>query len=324
MRGAWIILVAASFQLAASTKRQVGNVPPRSQSKPAITALAITPDGKGFIHGSQAGVVFRSFSGNEQRSFTTKLDHVHALAFSPDGKTLAAAGGSPAEAGYVELWSWPECKSLGRLDGHTDVVYDLAWLEGGNRLATASADRTVRLWDTSSRKSIETLSGHSGPVLTLASSPDGKWLCSGSADHTIRVWSSNDGRLVRALVNHLGPVHLLAFRPGVAKDQPPYLASAGGDNTIRIWQPSIGRMVRIIRHPEPVYAALWSDDGSRLFSGGKDGTLRVIDGDSDEILREHKLGVAITSLAIRSSPQQLVVGDSRGEIRIMSGDLKVP
>jgi WD40 repeat protein len=289
---------------------------PQAAAKSAITALAVTPDGKGFVQGSQAGVRLRPFQGDESSTIATKLDHVHALTFSPDGKSLAIAGGSPAENGAIELWTWPERKLVGRLDGHADVVYDVVWLDGGKRLATASADRGVRLWDFASRKNVATLVGHSGPVLALAVSPDGAWLCSGSADHTIRVWSAADGKLVRALVNHLGPVHQLAFRPASAKNRPPYLASAGGDSTVRIWQPSIGRMVRIVRHPEPVLAIAWIANGS-LYSGGKDGILRVLDGDSDKVLYEERHGpVAFTSLAIRATSGLALVGNAHGDVHL--------
>src|SRR5262249_21686104 len=155
---------------------------------------------------------FHPDAGGQTVRLATQLEHVHALAFAPDGKTLAAAGGTPAESGVVELWTWPGGKLLGRLEGHDDLVYDVAWLSSGT-LATAGADRTVRLWDAATRRATATLTGHSGPVLALAAAPDGSLLCSGSADHTIRVWELPSGKLLRSLNNHLGPVHALAFRP---------------------------------------------------------------------------------------------------------------
>ncbi len=283
--------------------------------KPAVTALAITPDGKAFVYGSQAGVAVRPFAGGADQRIPTKLDHVHALAFAPDGSTLAVGGGSPAENGVVELWSWPGRKLLGRLEGHADVVYDVVWLAGGKGLVTASADRTLRVWDGGTRKAIKTLTGHSGPVLALALAPDSKWLCSGSADQTIRVWKTADWSLARSLDNHLGPVHSLAFRPGGEEGRPAYLASAGGDSTVRIWQPALGRLVRIVRHPAPVLALGWSPDGKHLSTGSKDGVVRTVDGDSDAILAERKVSQgAVVSLAVCPGDGRIVIGDALGGI----------
>ncbi|HYV38832.1 MAG TPA: WD40 repeat domain-containing protein [Gemmataceae bacterium] len=293
-------------------------VPATYQQKlqPAITALAVAPDDKLILVGSQAGVAIRGIKSKDSQSLAVKLDHVLCLAFSPDGKTLAIGGGRPAEAGIIELWSWPEKKLLGQLEGHGDLVHDVAWLADGKMLASASADRTVRVWDVASKKSTLTLSGHSGPVLCLAAFADGKTLCSGSADQTIRVWNAADGKLVRSLDNHLGAVHALAIRPGRAKEEPVTLASASADATVRIWQPALGRLVRIVRQPSAFYGVVWNQDGSLLACGGKDGVLRIVDGDSDKVLSERMLSKGwIVSLARASQIDALIVGTTLGEVQ---------
>ncbi|WP_406700474.1 hypothetical protein V5E97_16835 [Singulisphaera sp. Ch08] len=286
-----------------------------SRIGPMITALVVTPDDSGWLRGSQAGVVFHSIHDGRERAIPTALEHVHAMAFSPDRTTLALAGGSPAEAGAVELRAWPSGDLLGRLDGHEDVVYDLVWLEGGKSLATAGADRIVRVWNTESHREVAALEGHSGAVLALAAVPGGHWFCSGGADGTIRVWESGPWRSVRTLNNHLGPVHGLAFRPAQVEGSPATLASSGGDSTARIWQPGIGRMVRIIRHPAPLLCLAWNHDGSQLVTGAKDGHLRILDGGSDTILSESSLSIApIRSIAVPAHDAPLIVGDSLGAI----------
>jgi WD40 repeat protein len=300
-----ILLLAAL-----STSAVAGAEPPRV--RPAITALAVSADGGLLVHGSQGGVRIRALQDATEKNLPTMLDHVCALAFSPDGKLLAVAGGSPAEAGIVEVYAWPECRRVGRLEGHEDVVHAVAWLSE-TKLATGSADRSVRLWSLSDGKCVAMLSGHSGPVLSLAAAANGKWLCSGSGDHTIRVWDPSNGRLVRSLTNHLGAVHALAVRPqqeGVLQ-----LASASEDGSVRIWQPSIGRQVRIVRHPAPVFCLGWSKDGTVLYSGARDGQVRQIDGDSDTILHARKLADGrISSLAIRPHNELIFVGHASGAI----------
>ena len=291
-------------------------------SKPAITAIAVTPDGKGFVFGSQAGVTFRDWDGTSNQSIATELDNVHSLAFSPDDSRLAVAGGSPAEFGSVELWSWPQRKRVGQLEGHDDVVYDAVWLGDGKWIVTGSADRTVRVWEAATGKQLAKLAGHSGPVLCLAISPDGKLLCSGSADATIRVWDTGDWRLVRAMTNHLGPVHGLAFRSMTDRapdgERPPaVLASAGGDGTVRIWQPAIGRLVRIVRHPSPVHCLVWDDRGV-LWSGAKDGRLRAIDSENGEVTNERPAGGGcLFTLVASSAAHRLIAGSASGEVTVI-------
>jgi WD40 repeat protein len=298
--------------LLACTLRAVVAIPSRAElnARPAVTALVAAPDGKLLLQASQAGVVVRPMQGEEETTLSTKLDHVLALAFDQTGSRLAVAGGSPGEAGAVEIWSWPERKLLGKLEGHEDVVTDVVWLAGGKSLATSSADRTVRTWDGATFRNQAVLKGHSGPVLALAISPDGKWLCSGSADQTIRVWNPATGQLARSLDNHLGAVGALAFRPGGIEGQPAYLASASEDGTVRIWQPAVGRMVRIVRLGTPVHCLAWSKTGDRLHVGGKDGVVRTVDADSDQVLQERK----ITDGRLTSLLTGPIAGTSRGEV----------
>jgi len=271
-----IVALAAALQAVAAAQR----LEPSGQRVP-VTALAVTPDGSALLRASQHGVSIHLAWW--RFSLATKLEQVHALAFSPDGRRLAVGGGSPAERGLIELWSWPRARLEATLTGHADVVYDLAWCDDGTVLASASGDRTVKLWNVFHGKAERTLEGHSAPVLCLAVSPERRLLCSGGVDQTIRVWELPSGRLLRVMDNHLDAVQALAFRPALAKAGPVILASGGADRTVRIWQPAIGRMVRIIRHPAAVHALVWRPDGTELYSGAADGWVRTLDADQGEV-----------------------------------------
>src|SRR5260370_23519089 len=72
-------------------------VPSLGKSKPAITALAVTPEGTSYVQGSQAGVVVRSFTGGNPQTIPIRLEQVNALAFAPERDALAIAGGVPGE-----------------------------------------------------------------------------------------------------------------------------------------------------------------------------------------------------------------------------------
>ena len=77
---------------------------------------------------------------------------------------------------------------VGTLDGHTEVVYAVAWSPDGKTLATAGFDNTVRLWDAATRKEVRKYEGHTKIVMAVAISPDSKRILSGSNDNTAKLW----------------------------------------------------------------------------------------------------------------------------------------
>ena len=71
------------------------------------------------------------------------------------------------------------------LQGHDEIVWAVE--VAGNRLLSASADKTIRMWDIDTRRCEHVLEDHARPVLSL--SVCGNKLFSGSYDYTIKVWS---------------------------------------------------------------------------------------------------------------------------------------
>ena len=83
------------------------------------------------------------------------------------------------------------------LAGHTDWVYKVAFSPDGTRLASGSADNTIRLWDVHSRESLfPPLEGHTNAVKSVAFSPDGMLLASASDDTTMRMWDARTGAML--------------------------------------------------------------------------------------------------------------------------------
>jgi WD40 repeat protein len=284
---------------------------------PLISAITVTPDGTGVLVGSQAGVYLATPHTEPRPAFETALDHVHDLVFSPDGKVLAVAGGSPAESGALELWSWPDRVPIYTLEGHDDIVHAVQWLPDSKTVISAGADRTIRIWNAQSGKSLANLKGHSGPVMCLAVSPDGKLLCSGSLDQTIRVWDTAQWKPLRALTNHLGPVQTVQFvtvsAPSTSRIT--YLSSAGDDRTVRLWQPENGRMVRILHQPAPVLCSAF-DSANLLYTGAADGYVRTINLETGQDVEATKFTSGWVTAITMDRKGQIWAGDSFGRVAL--------
>jgi WD40 repeat protein len=112
------------------------------------------------------------------------------LAFSSDGRRLAAAGIAHDGEAEVTVWDAATGREELNLRGHALTVNAVAFSPNGSRLVTGSNDRTIKLWDAQSGEEVFTLTGHLGGVLAVAFSPDGGRLASGSIDYSARVWGA--------------------------------------------------------------------------------------------------------------------------------------
>jgi WD40 repeat protein len=96
------------------------------------------------------GLLLSPLSAQEPRPRGTLRGHakeVPSLAFSPDGKALASAGGDFVRPIEVKLWDVRAAKEQTTLKGHTGLVLSVAFSPDGKVLATAGDDGTVRLWE---------------------------------------------------------------------------------------------------------------------------------------------------------------------------------
>ena len=115
---------------------------------------------------------------------------VLALAFSPDGATLAAA----ERTGYIVLWDVAEKRIKTRLAEHTPrVAWSVAFSHDGARLVTTGSDQMVRLWDAHSFALLHTYRGHSSEVWRAEFTPDDRHIVSTSKDETVRIWNADPG-----------------------------------------------------------------------------------------------------------------------------------
>jgi RNA polymerase sigma factor (sigma-70 family) len=245
------------------------------QSQNWVVAVAFSPDGNILACREQhSGIgLWQPSTGRQIRrcgmepsktppSRTGSDTWAFRLAFSPDGKTLAAGSGDlTAGDSDIRLWAVETGEELRRFRGHKGAVRTFAFAPDGKTLATGGADKTLRLWDPGSARQLH-VCRNGGEVFALAWAPDGKTLTTGGKDRMIRVWSTEGKELRRWPVSRM--VKSLLFVDART------LAWGDDEGTIHLVEVDTTRERRALaRHAYGVSDLCRSPDGKVLASIGE-------------------------------------------------------
>ncbi len=266
----------------------IPDIKPKSDVTAAVSALAFHPDGSLVALGRyQIVELLDAKTAKPVAPISGFFNQVRALAFSADGKLLAAAGGNPSQFGEIKIWNVAERKELHAIRGHRDNIFAVAFSPDGKLLATCSYDRMIKLWDVASGAEVKTLKDHTDAVFSLAFSPDGKLLASASADRTVKIWNVATGMRLYTFSDALDAVNTIAFHPDGN-----LLAGAGADRIIRLWEigETEGRQIKsLIAHEDAINIVSFSPDGKLLATTGADKRLKLWDAAKLEEIRSLEL-----------------------------------
>jgi len=171
----------------------------RDLPRPATCLCATAPGSTLFVLGTNgAGVLFLDTADGVLTTAAQTDLPVFAVAaagtMEEDGLELRWLAFGDA-AGAVHIQGQEESTPKDRyavLTGHTWTVYGAGFTPDGNRLATCSADGTVRLWDVPGKRELAALRHGKAAVLALAVAPDGMTVATGSEDGSVVLWDLAD------------------------------------------------------------------------------------------------------------------------------------
>jgi WD40 repeat protein len=301
---------ATSQELARLKRQAFRSLPPGAPPNKLLAVFSPDATKIATVSADHAVTVWDTRRGTELATLQGHRQRIHALAFSPDGKTLASAAGDEPSAGEIRLWDVATSQPRVTLPGYVRAVV----FSPDGSLLVAAGEGKVTLWDVTAGAVRATLAGHEGTVGRVVFSPDGRWLASAAYSKSpiafdevklwevaevklrftvkgtiltlefapdgktlaagvglgVRLWDTATGQERVVLKGHRGEICDLAFTPDGRR-----LASGSRDNTIKLWDVATGEELSTLRHESYVTSVAFSPDGRTLASSSHDGRVRL-------------------------------------------------
>ncbi len=230
-----------------------------------VTALAFSPDGgELWVGGLRELTVWDPVEGRLLRRIGNVAPRTFEITFSPDGTTVACAGGAPGEYGEARLLDAQSGRMRSQMAGSVDAVMDVKFSPNGERLVTAGADHSVSVFETAGGRRLHRLTAHSDAVTAVAFSADGALFASVGLDRGAKVFDAESGRLVGMYRDHQAALYAVAFTPDGKQ-----LLTAGRDKALHLWNLGDGKKKQELSGLGEVLRLVVS--GNTAYAGGGSG-----------------------------------------------------
>jgi serine/threonine-protein kinase len=232
-----------------------------------------------------------------------------AVAFSPDGKTVAVGG----QGGRVDLFKASTMTLITSFsDPGSDGVLSVAFSPDGKTVAAGDDNGNAYLWPVAAKKAVTVTDPGSLGVETVAFSPDGRTLAAGDLNGSVYLWDAASGKSAGTLTDPGGKsVNSLAFgRDGTT------LAAGDFNGRTYVWDVATAAVARVYPDPvsEGVTAVAFSPDGSLLATADENGAIFLWQAAAVHLVHSQVENETVTALAFTSDGKTLATGDNNGDL----------
>ena len=265
------------------------------------------------------------------------VGYIRDVEFSPDGSVIAGTTWSAALGGTARLYDSVTGEELLRLYAHRDVMPDIEFAPGGNLLATASNDASIKIWDLEKGVLVTSYVGFAERVHDIDYLPNGEYLLVGlgnagnfpdgndnPASGAAFLWDLRNRAQAQIYAGHTDLGRAADISPDgslVASGSGPLALPANledMDATARIWDADTGEELLALRgHEHMVDSVRFTLDGQQLLSGSWDGSIRRWDiSTGEEVSRYEIPETGVNMIDVLPNGAQFVSASGDGVIRL--------